>query len=333
VRDGYVVAEGPSPHVQRARELLKNHPDVRTLFGPYPPSGLYVAGLVTFQVAIAYLLEDASWLSVLLAAYLVGAFASHALFVLIHDASHNLIVDKKVGNRLFAILCNVGQGFPSAMSFRTYHLLHHSHLDEYAHDADLAAHWEARLVGNSALRKALWLLLFAAVEVIRPLRLRKQLAEPWMVANVIVIAATDLLIWQWCGAKGLAYVLLSTFVGIGLHPLGARWIQEHYTFVEGQETYSYYGILNRLAFNIGYHNEHHDLVRVPWVHLPKVKAMAPEFYDELYAHRSLTRVLMQWLFDPKLDLYTRITRVREAEPREIMARLELPAVRRLGAGA
>jgi sphingolipid delta-4 desaturase len=105
-------------------------------------------------------------------------------------------------------------------------------------------------------------------------------------------------------------VLFSTFFGIGLHPLGARWIQEHYTFVPGQETYSYYGILNRLAFNIGYHNEHHDLMKVPWVHLPKVKKLAPEFYDHLHAHRSLTRVLFQWLFDRDLDLYTRITRDR-----------------------
>ena len=195
VRNGYVVTEGPSPHVQRARELIKRHPEVRRFFGPYPLSALYVAGLVAFQIAIAYWLRDASWLWVILAAYLVGAFASHALFVLIHDASHNLIVEGKLGNRLLGILCNVGQGFPSAMSFRTYHLLHHSHLDEYDFDADLAFHWEARLVGNSPLRKALWLLLFAAIEIIRPLRIQRPFAEPWVVANVIAIAATDLLIW------------------------------------------------------------------------------------------------------------------------------------------
>ena len=71
-------------------------------------------------------------------------------------------------------------------------------------------------------------------------------------------------------------------------------------------------------------------MRVPWVHLPKVKAMAPEFYDQLFAHRSLTRVLMQWLFDPQLDLYTRITRERSREVervrgREVVERLDLPA--------
>jgi sphingolipid delta-4 desaturase len=297
--------------VQRARELIKRHPTVRHLFRPYPASAAYVVALVALQLGIAYLLRDASWLWVVLGAYLVGAFASHALFVLIHEATHNLIVKGTLANRLFGLLCNVGQGFPSAMSFRTYHLLHHSHLDEYAFDADLAYHWEARLVGRSPLRKALWLLVFAAVEVIRPLRIQRRFAEPWVVANVLVIAATDVLIWHWCGTRGLAYVALSTAFGVGLHPLGARWVQEHYTFVPGQETYSYYGILNRVAFNIGYHNEHHDLVAVPWVHLPKVKALAPEFYDHLHAHRSLTHVLMQWLFDRNLDLYTRITRERE----------------------
>ena len=246
--------------------------------------------------------------------------------MLIHDASHNLILGGTRANRLVGILCNVGQGFPSAMSFRTYHLLHHWHLDEYDYDADLAFRWEARLVGNSPVRKALWLLVFAAVEVMRPLRIRGQFADPWLVGNVIVIAATDYVIWRFCGVPGLAYVLLSTFIGIGLHPLGARWIQEHYTFVAGQETYSYYGILNRLSFNIGYHNEHHDLVRVPWIHLPKVKALAPEFYDHLYAHRSLTRVLLQWIFDPKLDLFTRITRDRDrALGQDPDAALELPA--------
>ncbi len=306
----FVLTDEPNPHPRRAREILRRHPEVRALFGRHPASGLYIAALVGLQLAIAFVLKDAGAIAIFLAAYLVGAVVSHALFVLIHDASHNLILRGSLKNRLLGILCNVGQGFPSAMSFRTYHLLHHSHLDEYAWDADLAFRSEARLVGNSPLRKALWLLVFAAIEIVRPLRIDKQYAEPWVVVNTALILATDAAIWWLAGTPGLAYVLLSTFVGIGLHPLGARWIQEHYTFVPGQETYSYYGVLNRVAFNIGYHNEHHDLVRVPWVRLPQVKALAPEFYEPLYAHRSLTRVLMRWIFDPRLDLHTRITRER-----------------------
>ncbi len=310
MRSAFVLTDRPNPHLQRGRDILKLHPEVRKHFAPYPPSGAWIAAIVVFQLSIAYVLKDASWVWVILCAYLVGAFASHALFVLIHEAAHNLVVRRSLPNRLFGILCNIGQGFPSAMSFRTYHRLHHYHLDEYFYDADLPFHWEARLVGNSPARKAVWLFLFAAIEVIRPLRVKRPYTDGWVVANTLVIILTDLLIWTWCGPRGLIYVLLSTVAGIGLHPLGARWVQEHYTFHPGQETYSYYGMLNTLQFNIGYHNEHHDLVRVPWIHLPKIKAIAPEFYDHLHWHRSWTRVLLLFLFDPTLDLFARITRER-----------------------
>jgi sphingolipid delta-4 desaturase len=149
------------------------------------------------------------------------------------------------------------------------------------------------------------------------MRIRRAFVDRWTVLNFAVIAVTDFLIWWTCGLKGLAYVLLSTFFGVGLHVVGARWVQEHYTFKEGQETYSYYGPLNTIAFNIGYHNEHHDLMRVPWIHLPKIKAIAPEFYDHLYAHHSWTRVLLWFLFDENVDLYTRF--VRERNPERVAA--------------
>ncbi len=310
MRAGFALTDQPNPHTQRGPQILRRHPEVRRYFEPYPLTALCIAGVVLLQLATAWLVSGLAWPWVLLAAYGIGALASHSLFVLVHDAGHNLIFRATLPNRLCGILCNVGQGFPSAMSFRAYHLLHHSHLDEYDYDGDLAFRWEARWVGASPLRKALWLALFPLIEIIRPLRVKRPLADAWILTNVAIIAATDFLIWWTLGWKGLAYVVLSTVFGVGLHPVGARWIQEHYTFREGQETYSYYGPMNRFAFNIGYHNEHHDLVRVPWVHLPKIKAIAPEFYEPLLAHRSWTRVLLRFLFDRDFDLFARITRDR-----------------------
>jgi sphingolipid delta-4 desaturase len=310
MKEGFNKTLAPNPHIQRGKDIIRAHPEVKQYFGPYPPSALCITAVVLFQMVVAALLRDAGWLWVVFLAYGVGAFASHALFVLIHDAGHNLIVKGAAANRLFGILCNVGQGVPTAISFRNFHALHHSHLDEYEYDGDLAFHWEARSVGNGTLRKALWLMLFPIVEIIRPIRVKRAFLDRWTVLNFAVIALTDFLVFRACGPQGLAYVLLSTFFGVGLHVVGARWVQEHYTFKEGQETYSYYGPLNTIAFNIGYHNEHHDLVRVPWVHLPKIKAIAPEFYDHLYAHRSWTRVLLWFLLDENVDLYTRLVRER-----------------------
>ncbi|HEX2216294.1 MAG TPA: fatty acid desaturase, partial [Xanthobacteraceae bacterium] len=76
-----------------------------------------------------------------------------------------------------------------------------------------------------------------------------------------------------------------------------------------QETYSYYGPLNIVALNLGYHNEHHDFPSIPWNRLPRLKAMAPEFYEPLKARSSWTRMLLQFIFDERFSLFSRVVRV------------------------
>jgi sphingolipid delta-4 desaturase len=115
-------------------------------------------------------------------------------------------------------------------------------------------------------------------------------------------------LWWWLGGKAIVFLLLSFFFSVGLHPLGARWIQEHYIVKKDQETYSYYGVLNTVAFNMGYHNEHHDFPSIPWNRLPKVRATAPLFYNSLYYHTSWTRLLFRFLFDKELSLFSRVVR-------------------------
>ena len=102
----------------------------------------------------------------------------------------------------------------------------------------------------------------------------------------------------WAGGAPFKYLVVSTVFAIGLHPLGARWIQEHFALAPGQETYSYYGPLNKVSFNVGYHNEHHDIVTIPWSRLPQVRRIAPEFYDGLHAYTSWTALLVRFLRDP-----------------------------------
>jgi sphingolipid delta-4 desaturase len=264
------------------------------------------------QTAIAFWMGklgmDYWWLG-LLVAYLFGAFANHCAYVVIHDAAHNLIFQSKNWNRLLAILADLPNLGPGAIGFRVYHLKHHAHQGDYEIDVDLPNRWEARLVGNAWYRKAIWLMLFPLLQLTRPPRVKTYtMWSRWLFLNVACALAYDAAILYFCGGAGLFYLALSFFFSIGLHPLGARWIQEHFTLDCEQETFSYYGPINLVALNVGYHNEHHDLPSIPWNNLPKLRALAPEFYDTLKSHPSWTRLLVQFLFDPRYTVFSRVER-------------------------
>jgi sphingolipid 4-desaturase/C4-monooxygenase len=308
----FTPSDAPLPHRRRAKQILAAHPDVRRLFRRDPWSALWTVLLVALQVAIGIglVLLRAPWWATVIAAYAVGAFANHALFVLIHDYTHNVVFRTVRANRLGSIFANIAIVFPAAMGFRSHHLLHHSHLGMVGLDADVPTPREARWVGNSPWRKTFWLSMFWAVQgLLRPTTVKAiRTVDDWVLFNAVAMAAAMAPIVWFFGWWPVAYLFLSTMFSLGVHPVGARSIQEHFVFRPGQETYSYYGPLNKLSFNMGYHNEHHDFPHVPWSRLPAVRAAAPEFYNELYYHRSWTKLLFHILFSRQFRLHNRIVR-------------------------
>lgn len=315
MQGAFYRSKADQPHPARARAIIKAHPDVRQLMVRNPYTALIALSIVIMQTSIAYWMGTLGfgywWLS-LLVAYGVGAFANHANYVIIHDATHNLIFRNKSWNKMVAILADLPNLTAGAMGFRVYHLKHHSHQGDFEWDADLANHWEARLVGNKWYRKAIWLMFFPFFQLTRPPRIKAiTMCDRWFLINLACAAAYDVAVVYFCGWAGLFYLVLSFFFSIGLHPVGARWIQEHYTNDPEQETYSYYGPINLLCLNMGYHNEHHDLPSIPWNNLPKVRSLAPEFYDTLKSHSSWSRLLFQFIFDKRYSLYSRIERMKQ----------------------
>lgn len=307
--DGFYFSLDREPHRARTKQIMVAHPDVRLLMGRNWVSFLIILMIVAAQTVVAWWCASQPWWVTFAAAFFIGAFANHALFVMIHEASHNLIFKARWLNKIAGIMCNFPMGFPSSESFQRYHLKHHIYQGIPELDADLCSAWEARAVGGSALGKALWLLLYPIVQASRPFRLKEiRLFDGWIALNWACQVAFNAAVIWFFGAKAMAYMLASLFFSVGLHILGARWIQEHYLVAPPQETYSYYGPLNLLAFNVGYHNEHHDFPSVPWNHLPAVKRMAPEAYDTLTSHASWTRLLFRFLFDKNLTLRSRMVR-------------------------
>ena len=314
----FQYSDQPEPHKQRTRDILKAHPEVREFIGRNPLSALIVVSVVLLQLAVAFLLREQSWWLALVAAFVIGAFADHNLFVLIHEATHNLIFKNRTLNTIFGIMADIPKVVPSYVSFKNYHLKHHSFQGDYYLDADLASRWEASLIGNTFIGKMMWELFFPFFQAFRTARLKEiEFMNAWVIVNWIVIFGVDALIIIYMGPIAFLYLVFSLIFSIGLHPLGARWIQEHFLVAPPQETYSYYGPLNIPSLNVGYHNEHHDFPSIPWHNLPKVRKAAPEFYDTLVYHTSWVKLWLKFLFNPQLSLYSRMVRVKKEEAKAV----------------
>jgi len=310
-RKGFTWSEQCEPHKLRTKEIISQHPEIRHLIGRNPYTFLVILLCVGIQLAMAWILYDESWWWILPCSYLIGAFACHTLFICIHECSHNLIFKNRTLNTLSGILANLPLVFPSSVSFQKYHLKHHAFQGVEELDADMPSEWEARLVNNSTIGKALWLLFYPLVQASRLGRMSKEIKmfDKWVILNYVVQLVFMLTIFYFLKWKAVIYLIVSFFFSVGLHPLGARWIQEHFlTHGDEQETKSYYGVLNVVNLNVGYHNEHHDFPSIPWNHLPKIKKFAGSHYDSLGHHNSYTRLLIRFLFDRNLSLYSRTAR-------------------------
>ena len=123
----FIFSELPDPHIQRRREMLKKYPnEIRALMGNDPMTALWIVASVCSQFAIAYALRAQGFGWVLAASFCVGAFINHALYVFVHEATHNLVFKSSLKNRFIGMFCDFALVAPGAMAFRKYHLIHHN---------------------------------------------------------------------------------------------------------------------------------------------------------------------------------------------------------------
>ena len=308
------------PHAARAREILAKYPEIKGLMAPEWRTKYIVAGTVAAQVFLASRAHTWPLDVYACVVYLLGATMNHSLFLAIHEFAHNLGCRGPAGNKLLAGFANLAIGVPYSATFKVFHMKHHRALGEHAVDTDMPTAWEASVISGAAggsvghaVRKALYLFFYVAVYALRPVLLRPDLVvvNRWLVGNCAAQIAFNVLVVYASGWSALSYLLLSSFLACSIHPTAGHFIAEHYALHSEKiplETYSYYGPLNYVTYNVGLHVEHHDFPNIPWSRLPRVREIAPEFYDDLPQCSSWTGAIAKYICDDTVGPFSRVLR-------------------------
>jgi len=185
---------------------------------------------------------------------------------------------------------------------------HHQYQGVDGVDTDIPHAIELNYVTNTMM-KIVWILAQPLCYALRPMLIKPKPFRFWEGLNWVASVSFNVAVIYFFGLKSFTYLIAGTLLGLGLHPSAGHFIAEHYEFVAGSETYSYYGPANYFNFNVGYHNEHHDFPRIPWSKLPLVRKIAPEFYDNLPCYTSyVTEVFWPYITDPNLGVWCRVKR-------------------------
>jgi sphingolipid delta-4 desaturase len=299
------------PHASRRHLLIKEFGnEIRDCMGYEWRTKYIVVILLGIQLYLAYVFrEDALWGGTplfYLTSYFIGAPIVQALFLAIHEISHNLAFKKYSHNKLFGIFANIPMVLPFFVAFKFYHQEHHKYQGIDGVDTDLPTQLEARLLSNR-IGKLFFMFNQTWFYAFRPLFVRPQPFTPWHALNGFVQVAFIAITVQLFGWGPILYLLLCAHFSGGWHPLASHFIAEHYVFTEGIETSSYYGWMNKLTWNVGYHNEHHDFPTVPWTKLPTLSEIG-KYKETLPYHESWVRVLWTFVVDDHVGFFNRVKR-------------------------
>lgn len=303
------------PHLDRRKEMLAKYPEIKKLMVPDPNFKWIVCFVAFLHMVTCYLIKDLPWKWVFFWAYVVGNYLSHYLVLSIHEISHNMAFGNKNPrwNCYFGMFINLPVGIPVITFFKKYHGFHHRYLAVEGFDVDLPTPLECYLF-NTILGKLIWMFLQAVLYTARPFGTIFLPLTRMDIISTAIQLTFNLLIYYFMGSKSLVYMVTSILFTSGLSIIGGHFVAEHYAFYEGANTTSYYGPMNWIALNVGYHVEHHDFPSIPGSKLPLVKKIAPEYYDNLPYHNSWGLVVWNFIFKAEMGLFTRVKRRLEDRP-------------------
>jgi len=126
----YVRVDNNQMHHNRRKEILQKHPEIKKLQG----RNMYTFACTLFCIALmtltTYLLREQSILVNVIFALVVGATIDHAMWVLIHDYTHESVFEGALANKIGLLIADMTHVLPGGIPFRHFHRMHHGKLGD-----------------------------------------------------------------------------------------------------------------------------------------------------------------------------------------------------------
>lgn len=322
----FISSTSDEPHATRRKIILKKYPEIKQLMVIDPTIKWKALLLVISQFYVYYLISDVTnWYYLTLIAYVYIGTSTHSLVL----AGHEIIHGQAFGHNspklsyLWLIIVNLPTGVPHSFTLKRHHARHHRYLGDRVIDYDAPTEFEARHI-NTKIRKLFFVIFASAFYTFRTIVLCPSLDRDETIGWIIQLT-TNVLIYKVFGFNVFMTMILSLFLGGSLHPCSGHFLTEHFvwdnmavkpdlldsscanSFDMIPDTRSYYGPMNYVLWNIGYHIEHHDFPSIPGSKLPMVRKIAPEFYDYPH-HTSMIRVLYYFIMNDNATLFQHVKR-------------------------
>lgn len=293
-------------HHNRGNYLKNKYPNIKKYFNK---TSIYLKYQILFIVfTLNYLSYFSEFINNIyiyfIFSYLIGGIFTNILTLGMHELSHNHAFKSYNNNRLFTIICDLGFGIPVAESFRKYHMIHHKYNGIYGLDPDIPTYLEQNIFQNK-FGKFIWIIFQGFFYSIRPFFIKLFPLNKFQLFSYFCSFIRFTLLWYFIGFKSAIYPIIALLFGAGLHPLAGHFLTEHfYKDNNFTETNSYYGWMNYITFNVGYHNEHHDFPQVPGYLLPNIKNDIYE-YNFTPSINSWFFIIFDFIFNPKYKISNR----------------------------
>mmetsp|Transcript_5585 Transcript_5585/g.8228 ORF Transcript_5585/g.8228 Transcript_5585/m.8228 type:complete len:347 (+) Transcript_5585:75-1115(+) len=298
---GYTKEDAEDFHEVRRREMLKKYgAEIKQLYGICDRTKYVVTGVALSHIAIAILATKylSFWMCCVVC-FVVGGTLAQMLTLAIHEVTHLLAFKNKYANWALAFLADCAcPPFATAGSFKIYHSEHHNYQGVRGIDMDIASDLEGEYwgaMGQSKIGKFILFALNGFFYSLRPMIERPKGLTQTIIVNWIVQMIFNVALIHYFGWAPMLYLFAAMMLGMGINPISGHYISEHFVAHPSQDTYSYYGPLNILAFNVGYHVEHHDFPNIPGSRLYRLREIAPEYYNDRLYHTSWVKVIYDFI--------------------------------------